>query len=174
MEELAHTIRTIPDFPKEGILFRDITPLLQDGRALRRTVRCIADRYREAQLDAVVSAESRGFILGCAVAYELGIGFIPVRKPGKLPYEVESATYELEYGTDTLEIHRDAIRPGERLLVFDDLIATGGTALAICELVERLGGTVYEVAFLIELVDLEGVTKLGRYSVWSALRLPGK
>ena len=170
MEKLVEKIRDIPDFPKKGILFKDITPLLQDGHSFRRAIRMMAARYQREKLDLLVSTESRGFILGGAVAYELGIGFVPARKPGKLPFRVESITYQLEYGEDTIEIHQDSIRRGDRVLVFDDVIATGGTALATCQLVERLGGRVAEVCFMVELTYLKGREKLKDYSVFSLMK----
>src|ERR1041385_1983596 len=135
IEEISRAIRDIPDFPKPGIVFKDITPLLGNGRLFKRTIGILAERYRSQKIDTILGIESRGFIIGAALAYELGAGFCVVRKPGKLPYQTHSASYELEYGTDSLEIHRDAIKPGARVLIVDDLIATGGTAKAACELV---------------------------------------
>jgi len=170
MEDLVKKIRDIPDFPKKGILFRDITPLLQDSVSFRKAVELLAGRYREKELDLVVSVEARGFILGAAIAYELGLGFVPVRKPGKLPYRVEKAAYSLEYGEDVVEIHQDAIKKGDRVLVFDDLLATGGTARAICELVERLEGKIEGISFLIELTSLKGREKLKKYEVFSLIK----
>src|SRR4051812_21887914 len=137
--ELSRAIRDIPDFPKKGIIFKDITPLLGDGPLFHKTIDILAERYSGEKIDAVLGIESRGFIIGAALAYRLGAGFCIVRKPGKLPYQTHRATYQLEYGSDTLEIHRDAIKPGARVLVVDDLIATGGTAAAACELVSALG-----------------------------------
>jgi adenine phosphoribosyltransferase len=170
MMDLSRRIRNIPDFPKKGILFRDITPLLQDSESFREAVDVLSDKYRNEEIDLVVSAEARGFILGACLAYKLGVGFVPVRKPGKLPYEVEKATYELEYGEDTLEMHRDAIRERDRVLVFDDLLATGGTARAICQLVEKPGGKVTGICFLIELTFLKGREKIKDYPVFSLIR----
>jgi len=170
MEDLVKKIRDIPDFPKKGILFRDITPLLQDSVSFRKAVELLAGHYREKELDLVVSVEARGFILGAAIAYELGLGFVPVRKPGKLPYRVERAAYSLEYGEDVVEIHQDAIKKGDRVLVFDDLLATGGTARAICELVERLEGKIEGISFLIELTSLKGREKLKKYEVFSLIK----
>ncbi|MCD6082988.1 adenine phosphoribosyltransferase [Candidatus Aerophobetes bacterium] len=170
MEELAKKIRNIPDFPKKGILFRDITPLLQDSSSFRRAVDLLSRHYQGKELDLVVSVEARGFILGAPLAYKLGLGFVPVRKPGKLPYKVERTTYELEYGQDTIEIHQDAIRRGDRVLVFDDLLATGGTARGICDLVEKLGGKIAGVCFLIELTSLKGRDKLKEYDVFSLIK----
>ncbi|MEA3485556.1 MAG: adenine phosphoribosyltransferase, partial [Candidatus Aerophobetes bacterium] len=138
MEELSKKIRSIPDFPKKGILFRDITPLLQDFISLKRAVELLVENYQDKDIDLVVSVEARGFILGSILAYKLGVGFVPIRKPGKLPYKVEKATYKLEYGEDGVEIHQDAIKEGDKVLIFDDLLATGGTAKAVCRLVEKL------------------------------------
>ncbi len=170
MKDLSRRIRNIPDFPKKGILFRDITPLLQDSESFREAVDALSDKYRNEGIDLVVSAEARGFILGAPLAYKLGVGFVPVRKPGKLPYEVEKTTYELEYGEDTLEMHRDAVREGDRVLIFDDLLATGGTARAICQLVEKPGGKVTAICFLIELTFLKGREKIKDYPVFSLIR----
>jgi adenine phosphoribosyltransferase len=159
--DLSRAIRDIPDFPKKGIVFKDITPLLGNGPLFHRTIDILAERYSGQKIDAVLGIESRGFIIGAALAYRLGAGFCIVRKPGKLPYETHRASYALEYGTDSLEIHRDAIKPGARVLIVDDLIATGGTAKAACELVSVLGGEVVECAFVIELSFLKGREKLG-------------
>jgi len=158
--DLKSRIRSIPGFPKPGIVFRDITTLLQDAHALRAAVDALAKPFADEDVDTVVAAEARGFIFGGAVAVALGAGFVPVRKPGKLPAETLERTYQLEYGTDTLAIHRDAIRPGDRVLVLDDLLATGGTVAACCDLVEELGGEVVGCAFLIELSFLKGREKL--------------
>jgi adenine phosphoribosyltransferase len=160
MSNLAQFIRDVPNFPKPGIIFKDITPLLQDARAFRQAVTELAQPFRAAGVDLVVAAEARGFIFGGAVARELGVGFVPVRKPGKLPAATTGETYQLEYGTDTLEIHTDAIRPGQRVLLLDDLLATGGTMAAMANLVEKLGATVVGIAFLIELAFLHGREKL--------------
>jgi adenine phosphoribosyltransferase len=159
--ELRKHIRDIPDFPKPGILFRDLTPLLADPRALELSIGALADPFRDADVDFVVGTEARGFIFGAPVARELGVGFVPVRKPGKLPAATLQASYELEYGTDHVEIHADALCEGNRVLVVDDLIATGGTARATVELIERSGATVAGCAFLIELAFLEGRKALG-------------
>ena len=159
--DLRRAIRDIPDFPKKGIIFKDITPLLGSGPLFHKTIDILAERYRDQKIDTVLGIESRGFILGAAVAYRLGAGFCIVRKPGKLPYETHRASYQLEYGSDSLEIHSDAVKLGTRVLVVDDLLATGGTAAAACELVQRLGGEVVECAFLIELAFLKGREKLG-------------
>jgi len=170
MKDLSRRIRNIPDFPKKGILFRDITPLLHDSESFREAVDILSDKYRNEEIDLVVSAEARGFILGACLAYKLGVGFVPVRKSGKLPYEVEKAAYELEYGEDALEMHRDAVREGDRVLVFDDLLATGGTARAICQLVEKPGGKVAGICFLIELTSLKGREKIKDYPVFSLIK----
>ena len=164
---LKESIRSIPDFPKAGIVFRDITTLTANAETLRDTVRLMADAFRADRIDLVAGIESRGFIFGPAVAIELGVGFALVRKPGKLPAKTTSESYELEYGTDTIEIHTDAIEPGQRVLLVDDLLATGGTMAAACRLVERLGGTVAGIAFLIELAFLDGRAKLGDYKTVS-------
>lgn len=170
MDELSQKIRNIPDFPKKGIAFKDITPLLQDASSFKRAILLLAKRYRNSKISSLVSVESRGFILGAALAYELGIGFIPVRKPGKLPYRVKRISYSLEYGEDTIEIHEDAIKKGEKVLVVDDLIATGGTAQAVCKLVEKLGGVVVGVCFLVELTYLKGREKLKGYDIFSLIK----
>jgi adenine phosphoribosyltransferase len=167
--ELKAHIRDIPDFPKPGIVFKDITPLLADATALRATVDAFVERYR-GKADVVLGIESRGFILGSAVAYGLGRGIALVRKPGKLPHRTLAASYELEYGTDTLEIHDDALHNGSRVLVVDDLLATGGTASAAVELVRRCGGTVVACAFMIELAFLGGRKRLNGQEVFSLLR----
>lgn len=163
-------IRDIPDFPKPGIVFKDITPLLGNGPLFARTIDLLADRYRNQRVDTVLGIESRGFIIGAALAYKLGAGFCIVRKPGKLPYETHSASYALEYGIDTLEIHIDAIPANARVIIADDLIATGGTAAATAQLVSKLGGTVVECAFVIELSFLKGREKLKPYGVFSLLQ----
>jgi adenine phosphoribosyltransferase len=163
-------IRDIPDFPKPGIIFKDITPLLNDGALFRKTIDILADRYRGQSIDTVLGIESRGFIVGSALACTLGAGFSVVRKPGKLPYQTHSASYELEYGTDKLEIHIDGIARNARVVIADDLIATGGTAAATAALVTKLGGTVVECAFVIELSFLNGRQKLKPHGVFSILQ----
>lgn len=160
MKNLESLIRTVPDFPKKGIGFKDITTLLKDGSALREAVRQMYEPFKDDGVQKIAGIESRGFILGGAMAYELGLGFIPFRKPGKLPADTISETYALEYGTDAIEMHVDAVEKGERVLVVDDLLATGGTAAAACKLVDRLGGVVVGVSFLIELSFLPGREKL--------------
>lgn len=167
LDILRKAIRDIPDFPKKGILFRDITPLLGDPKALRTTLDLLEERYRDEQLDRIVAVESRGFIFGCALADRLGIGFAPVRKPGKLPWKTVSVSYDLEYGSDTVEMHSDALEKGERVLLVDDLLATGGTAAATCELVERIGGKVVGAAFVVELLALKGREKIPNVPVFS-------
>ena len=168
--DLKNYIRDIPDFPKKGIIFKDITTLLMNGDAFKYAIDQIAEHYKDKNIDLVVGVESRGFIVGAAVAYKLGVGFIPVRKPGKLPYKTIKATYTLEYGTDTIEMHEDAIRRSEKILIVDDLLATGGTASAMIELVTRLGGEVIGIAFIIELSFLNGRNKLQGYEVFSLIQ----
>ena len=168
-KELRELIRSIPDFPKKGILFRDITTLLKDGPGFKAAVELMASRFRDADIASIVCIEARGFLLGSAMAYEMGCGVVPVRKPGKLPYETITQTYDLEYGTDSVEIHKDAIREGERVLLVDDLLATGGTARAAADLVEKLGGEIVSCAFLIELADLDGRKLLDKYEIFSVI-----
>ena len=169
--DLAQHIRNVPDFPIEGIQFKDITTLLRDPAPLRASVKQMLDHYRDTPIDVVVGVESRGFIWGAILAYELGVGFVPVRKPGKLPADTVRAEYTLEYGTNALEMHRDAIQAGQNALVVDDLLATGGTARATCELVEQLGGKVAGMAFLIELTFLSGRDKLAGYDVLTLVQM---
>lgn len=168
--DLAERIRDIPDFPQKGIIFKDITPLLQDAKAFRETVDRLAAPFRGKPIDLVVGMESRGFIFGAPLAYQLGAGFVPVRKLGRLPYESIRVEYSLEYGTNVLEIHRDAIGQGDKVLVVDDLLATGGTVEATIELVQRLGGDVVGVAFVVELTFLDGRTKLAGHEVVSLIK----
>ena len=156
MEHLKALIRDVPDFPMPGILFRDVTPLLRDPRGLSQVVDAFAERYRGQGIDAVAGIESRGFLFGAPLAVALGVGFVPIRKLGKLPADKISREYALEYGTNSLEVHRDAVAPGERVLLVDDLLATGGTARAAAELLEELGAQVVETAFVIELAFLDG------------------
>ena len=169
-DSLFESIRSVPDYPKPGIVFRDITTLLKDPVAFRRCVELLRDRYAKVPVQKVVGVESRGFILGAPLAYSLGAGFIPIRKPGKLPAATIRQEYSLEYGTDAVEIHRDAISPGEQILVHDDLLATGGTIQAACKLVERLGGKVVGLSFLIELAFLNGRARLAGYDIFSIIR----
>jgi adenine phosphoribosyltransferase len=170
MLELGPLIRDVPDFPKKGILFKDITTLLKNGAAFKASIDRLTDLVRVRAPDVVIGMESRGFIFAAPIAYQLEAGFVPVRKLGKLPGEVISAEYDLEYGTNTLELHTDGIQNGERVLIVDDLLATGGTVSATIELVERLGGQVVAVAFLVELVDLKGRDRLNNYEVISLLK----
>ncbi len=167
---IQRAIRDVPNFPKPGIVFKDITPLLANGPLFARTIDLFAERYHGQKIDTVLGIESRGFIIGAALAYKLGAGFSVVRKPGKLPYEKHQASYELEYGTDTLEIHIDGIPRQARVVIADDLIATGGTAAATAQLVSKLGGTVVECVFVIELPFLKGRDKLKPYGVYSLLQ----
>ena len=162
---LKDYIRDVPNFPKEGILFRDITPLLADKDALAQTIEKLADPFVNAGIDYIAAVEARGFIFGSAVAKELGCGFIPLRKTGKLPYQTESVTYDLEYGTDTIEVHQDAIKPGDKVLMLDDLLATGGTMGAACALMEKLGAKIAGLTFVIELTALGGRSKLEGYEI---------
>jgi adenine phosphoribosyltransferase len=168
--DLKERIRIIPDFPTKGIKFKDITTLLQDKEAFRYTIELIAKNLRDKNIDVVVGPEARGFLVGAPVAYELSAGFVPVRKPGKLPAETARYEYSLEYGTDALEIHKDSIKPGQRVAIVDDLLATGGTILATANLVESLGGEVVSIDFLIELTYLEGRKSLGKYDVNSLIK----
>jgi len=158
--DLKEKIRTIPDFPKKGIMFRDITTLLKDPWAFKHSIKAMADYYRPQDIDVIASAESRGFIFGAALAYELGVAFIPIRKQGKLPGETESVEFEFEYGNDVLEMHKDAIKKGQKVLLVDDLLATGGTINAVAKLVRKLGGKIAGFCFLIELSYLDGRQKL--------------
>lgn len=169
MEELKKIIRDIPDFPKKGIVFKDITTLLSDARSFHRMIDLIAHRYIGQDIDQIVGVEARGFILGAALAYKLGVGVTLVRKPGKLPYAVRQVTYDLEYGTDTLEIHEDAFNEGDKVIIADDLLATGGTVSAVVKLVEGLGADLIECAFMAELDFLEGRKKLPEGKVFSLL-----
>ncbi len=166
---LRDSVRDIADYPQDGVVFRDITPLLGDAALFARAVDGIVDEFAGIDVDRVVGVESRGFIFGAAVAYRIGAGFVPVRKPGRLPWAVVREEYQLEYGTDKLEIHRDAVHPDERILIVDDVLATGGTALATATLVETLGGVIAGLGFLLELDDLGGRSKLGDRPVRSLL-----
>ena len=170
MDVLKLTIRDIPDFPKKGIIFKDITTLLQDAKSFTRMIDMIANRYIGQQIDKVVGVEARGFLIGAALAYKLGAGVVLVRKPGKLPSETFSKTYDLEYGTDTLEIHKDSIKPGEKILIADDLLATGGTVAAVVDMVSQLGGDIVECCFMTELGFLDGRKKLPEGKVYSLLQ----
>ena len=170
MEHLKKLIRHVPDFPKKGILFYDITTLLRDPGGLREALDGLTTPFREKAIDLVVGIESRGFILGAAMAEKLGAGFVPIRKPGKLPSATITQSYELEYGSDTLEIHQDAVKEGQRVLIVDDLLATGGTACAANDLVRKAGGNVIGMAFLVELEFLKGRERLGETPLFVALR----
>jgi len=164
MQELYDAVRDVPDFPKKGIVFKDITPILQAPKLFKTAIDKMAEFCEGKNIDIVAGIESRGFIFGAAIAYKLGIGFVPVRKKGKLPYEKEFVTYSLEYGEDTLEIHKDAFKNASNVLVVDDLLATGGTLEAVCKLVEKVGGNVVQIACLIELKFLGGRDKLSGYN----------
>ena len=167
---LEKYIRDIQDFPMEGIMFKDITPLLNDAQVRKKSLDLLVSAVSNQRIDKVIGVESRGVIFGTLLAQELNAGFIPVRKPNKLPYETISVTYDLEYGTDTLEIHADAIKKGDRILIHDDVLATGGTARAVCELVERLGGEIVQCNFLIELTSLNGRSKLNGKDIFAAIK----
>ena len=174
MKKVEDYVRTIPDFPEPGIMFRDVTSVLQDPDGLKLSIDEMIKKLDGVEFDVIAGAESRGFIFGVPVAYELGKAFVPVRKKGKLPCETVSAEYELEYGTATIEIHKDAIKPGQKVVVVDDLIATGGTIEAAIKLIEQLGGEVVKVLFLIELAGLNGREKLAGYDVESVVTYEGK
>lgn len=173
-EELKAKIRTVPHFPKEGVMFKDITTLLQDAHAFRSAVAHMVRYYRDKKIDVVASAESRGFIFGSVLAHELNAGFVPLRKPGKLPYKTLTEAYETEYSKDAFEMHEDAILPGQRVLIVDDLLATGGTMEAAIKLIARMGGKIAGLAFLIELDFLKGREKLRRFDVFSLIRYEGE
>lgn len=170
MEELKKYIRDIPGFPKPGIIFKDITTLLKEGKAFKKAVDILAAELKGRKAQVVLSVESRGFIFGAALAYKLGLGIVPIRKPGKLPHEKHTITYDLEYGKDTLEIHKDAFKKGDKVLIVDDLLATGGTTRAVIDLVEKMGGQIVGIAFLIELLQLKGRDKLKGYPVYSLIK----
>lgn len=172
--DLKKVIREIPDFPKPGVNFKDISTLIKNGPAFRYTIDSMASHFKNAGPDIIVGPESRGFVIGAPVAYQLGCGFIMVRKPGKLPAQVEQACYELEYGKDSLEMHRDAIIPGQKVLIVDDLLATGGTIMAVADLVKKLGGHILGFAFIIELDFLKGRQKLADYDVHSLVHYDGE
>ncbi|MDP2913747.1 MAG: adenine phosphoribosyltransferase [Candidatus Omnitrophota bacterium] len=170
MLDLKKYIRDIPDFPKKGIIFKDITTLLKDRKAFKEAIGEVTKKFKNKKIDFVLSVEARGFIFGAAVAYKLGAGVVLVRKKGKLPFKTHAVTYDLEYGTDTLEIHQDAFRKGDRILIVDDLLATGGTTKAVVELVERMGGNIAGIAFVIELLPLKGRDKLKGYPIVSLIK----
>jgi adenine phosphoribosyltransferase len=171
---LEASIRSIPDFPKPGVLFRDVTTLIKNKPAFKEAVDQLAKIYKGKKIDKVAGVEARGFIFGAALAYKIGAGFVPVRKKGKLPCKTVSATYALEYGTDTLEIHSDAIKPSEKVLIIDDLLATGGTVSATIELIEKLKGKIIGIGFVIELVDFKGREKFKKYPVHSLVKFRGE
>jgi len=174
MKELKEYIRSIPDFPEKGIIFRDVTSVLQDADALKLSIDELAKRLEGVDFDVIAGAESRGFIFGVPIAYNNHTGFVPVRKKGKLPCETISEEYALEYGTATIEIHKDAIQPGQKVVIVDDLIATGGTTEAAIHMIERLGGQVVKVVFLMELEGLKGRERLKDYDVDAVIKYPGK
>jgi len=173
MDKLSRRIRNVPDFPKPGIQFKDITTLLKDGKSFVEVIDKFDEKYRSRNVDIIVGIESRGFIFGGALAYKLGVGFVPIRKPGKLPADTISEEYELEYGTETMEIHSDAIMPGQNILIIDDLIATGGTMEAATRLIERLGGVIVGIAYLIDLTFLKGSEKVNRYDRYCLIEYDG-
>lgn len=174
MKELQDYVRTIPDFPAKGIMFRDITTVIQDPKGLKLAIDKMQELLKDVEFDAIAGIESRGFIFGMPLAYNLGKPFVPIRKKGKLPAETVSMSYELEYGTATIEMHKDAIKPGQRIIVVDDLIATGGTVEAAAKLIETVGGVVEKMLFLIELPDLGGREKLRNYDILSVLSYDGE
>ena len=174
MKKVEDYIRTIPDFPEEGIMFRDITTVLQDAEGFHLAIDEMQKKLADTEFDVVVGAESRGFIFGAPLAYNMGKAFVPVRKKGKLPCETIEATYELEYGTSTVEMHKDSIQPGQKVVLVDDLIATGGTIEAAAKLIEQLGGEVVKIVFLLELAGLEGRKRLSEYEVETVVTYPGK
>jgi len=169
---LKDKVRIIEGFPKAGISFKDVTTLLQDGDALRESINVIAEHLKDKNIDIIIGPEARGFLFGVPVAYALGAGFVPVRKPGKLPYETIQTSYDLEYGSDVLEIHKDAIKKGQRVAIVDDLLATGGTVAAVAKLVEESGGEVVAIDFLIELTELKGREKIAQYDIMSVIDYP--
>ncbi len=170
ISEVKKLIRDVPDFPKPGIIFKDIMPFLSDNRTFKNTIKYLASRYKDKNISKVIGIEARGFIIAAPLALEIGAGFVPVRKKGKLPYKTISVTYDLEYGTDTLQIHEDAVKKGENVIIVDDVLATGGTAKAVCELTKKLGGNVSEILMLIELEFLKGREKLKDYELFSLIK----
>jgi adenine phosphoribosyltransferase len=174
MSDIKQAIRTIPDWPAKGVMFRDITTLLQNPCAFREVIDCFYDRYRPMKLDAVLGIDARGLIFGAPLAYRLEIPFVPIRKKGKLPFKTISQSYALEYGQDSIEIHEDAFKQGARVLIMDDLIATGGTIKAAIQLVEKLGGQVVECAFVIDLPDLKGKEKIKDYPIFTLVEFEGE
>ncbi|MFH1210932.1 MAG: adenine phosphoribosyltransferase [archaeon] len=174
MDHIKEKIRTVPHWPKKGVMFRDITTLLLDAQGIKDIVAEFKNRYKDIKVDKVAAIEARGFIIGALLAHELGVGFIPIRKKGKLPAETTSMEYDLEYGKDTIEIHTDAITKGDKIVLADDLIATGGTCLAACNLIEKLGGEIVECAFVIDLPELGGKEKLAPRKVFSLVEFDGE
>lgn len=174
MKKVEDYIRTIPDFPEEGIMFRDVTTVLQDAEGFHLAIDEMQKKLADTEFDVIVGAESRGFIFGAPLAYNMKKAFVPVRKKGKLPCETIEATYELEYGTATIEMHKDSIKPGQKVVIVDDLIATGGTIEAAAKLIEQLGGEVVKIVFLLELAGLEGRARLSKYEVETVVTYPGK
>ncbi len=172
--DLTKKIRTVPDWPIKGVMFRDITTVLQDPEAFKVSIDRFYDRYKDMDIDKIVAIDARGFLFGSVLAYKMGVSLIPVRKKGKLPYKTISAEYSLEYGTDTVEMHEDAIAPADKVLIIDDLIATGGTISAAIQLVEKLGGKVVECAFLIDLPDLKGKDKIKDYPIFALCEFEGE
>ncbi|MFA5928291.1 MAG: adenine phosphoribosyltransferase [Candidatus Margulisiibacteriota bacterium] len=172
--DLRSAIRTVPNWPKPGIMFRDITTLISDPKSFQNSIDQLYDRYKDQKIDKVLGIESRGFIFGAVLAYKLGVGFIVVRKPGKLPYKTISQEYALEYGTDKIEIHEDAITKGDKVLIVDDLIATGGTVQAAAKLVEKLGGEVVELAFVVGLPEILDKTKISKYKMFTLVDFEGE
>ena len=172
--DIKEKIRTIPHWPVEGVMFRDITTLLQDGKAFKHVCDELYKRYKDMDIDLVAGIESRGFIFGSVLAYKLRVGFIPIRKPGKLPHKTISAEFEKEYGKDKMEIHEDAIKKGDKILLVDDLLATAGTSSASIKLIEQLGGEIVECAFIIDLPDLKGKEKLKGYKIFNMVEFEGK
>ncbi len=174
MMDIKQIIRTVPDWPVKGVMFRDITTLLQNPEAFRETIDVLYDRYKAEKIDCVVGIDARGLIFGAPLAYKLGVAFVPIRKKGKLPYKTVAQSYALEYGEDSVEIHDDAIGKGDRVVIVDDLIATGGTVSAAIQLVEKLGGEVVECAFVIDLPDLKGKEKIKGYSTFAMVEFEGE
>ncbi|MFH2092307.1 MAG: adenine phosphoribosyltransferase [Pseudomonadota bacterium] len=172
--DLKKMIRSIPDWPIKGIIFRDITTLMQDPEAYQQSCNILYDRYKNMDVDKIVAIDARGFVFGAVLAYKLGVGFVPVRKKGKLPWKTVQETYSLEYGKDTLEIHEDAIQAGEKIVIVDDLIATGGTVSATVKLVEKFGGEIVECAFIVELPDLKGRDQIKGHKVFAIMEFEGE
>jgi adenine phosphoribosyltransferase len=172
--DIKESIRTVPDWPKEGIMFRDITTLLLNPEAFKQTIDKLVEHYKDKEINKIAGIESRGFIFGSVLAKELGLPFVIIRKPGKLPAEIVSQEYELEYGTDKIEMHKDSVKEGDKVLIVDDLIATGGTARAACDLVEKVGGKVSGLAFIVNLSELKGIEKLKEYETFYLVEFEGE